>query len=298
MVEENDQTLSSPDSYISSNWLPSPPGAQEEGADTVTRSGEAKPTAADVQSAKMEALGRLSAGIAHEINTPAQFVGDHLKFIEDSIKEILKGPGSVYLPDFIKENLPIAIKNTIVGVNRIGGIVSTMRRFSHQGLDKNMKPGDINQAIRDALVLCRTRLDQEFVDLRFSLGKDMPKVNCALSEISHAILSLIANAYDSILENATNEEKGTISIRSSAEADGVKVEVRDNGGGIPDSIRDRIFEPFFTTKAVGQGMGQGLALVHALIVVEHGGKLVFETEVGKGSSFEIFLPLDPEREQA
>ena len=126
----------------------------------------------------------------------------------------------------------------------------------------------------------------------------MPKVNCALSEISHAILSLIANAYDSILENATNEEKGTISIRSSAEADGVKVEVRDNGGGIPDSIRDRIFEPFFTTKAVGQGMGQGLALVHALIVVEHGGKLVFETEVGKGSSFEIFLPLDPEREQA
>ena len=298
MVEENDQTLSSPDSYISSNWLPSPPGAQEEGADTVTRSGEAKPTAADVQSAKMEALGRLSAGIAHEINTPAQFVGDHLKFIEDSIKEILKGPGSVYLPDFIKENLPVAIKNTIVGVNRIGGIVSTMRRFSHQGLDKNMKPGDINQAIRDALVLCRTRLDQEFVDLRFSLGKDMPKVNCALSEISHAILSLIANAYDSILENATNEEKGTISIRSSAEADGVKVEVRDNGGGIPDSIRDRIFEPFFTTKAVGQGMGQGLALVHALIVVEHGGKLVFETEVGKGSSFEIFLPLDPEREQA
>ena len=298
MVEENDQTLSSPDSYISSNWLPSPPGAQEEGAVTVTRSGEGKPTAADVQSAKMEALGRLSAGIAHEINTPAQFVGDHLKFIEDSIKEILKGPGSVYLPDFIKENLPVAIKNTIVGVNRIGGIVSTMRRFSHQGLDKNMKPGDINQAIRDALVLCRTRLDQEFVDLRFSLGKDMPKVNCALSEISHAILSLIANAYDSILENATNEEKGTISIRSSAEADGVKVEVRDNGGGIPDSIRDRIFEPFFTTKAVGQGMGQGLALVHALIVVEHGGKLVFETEVGKGSSFEIFLPLDPEREQA
>jgi len=298
MVEENDQTLSSPDSYISSNWLPSPPGAQEEGADTVTHSGEAKPTATDVQSAKMEALGRLSAGIAHEINTPAQFVGDHLKFIEDSIKEILKGPGSVYLPDFIKENLPVAIKNTIVGVNRIGGIVATMRRFSHKGLDKNMKPGDINQAIRDALVLSRASLDQKYVDLRFSLGKDIPLVNCALSEISHAILSLIVNAYDSILENAKNGEKGTISIRSSAEADGVKVEVRDNGGGIPDSIRDRIFEPFFTTKEVGQGMGQGLALAHALIVAEHGGKLVFETEVGKGSSFEIFLPLNPERGQA
>jgi signal transduction histidine kinase len=77
----------------------------------------------------------------------------------------------------------------------------------------------------------------------------------------------------------------------------VKIEVRDNGEGIPDSICDRIFEPFFTTKAVGQGMGQGLALAHALIVVEHGGKLAFETEEGKGSCFEIFLPLDPEREQ-
>lgn len=298
MVEENDQALSSPDNYISSNWMPSTPGTQEEESKPLAQIGDVKPIADDVQSAKMEALGRLTAGIAHEINTPAQFVGDHLKFIEDSIKEILKGPGSVYLPDFIKENLPVAIKNTIVGVNRIGGIVATMRRFSHKGLDKKKELGDINQAIRDALVLSRAELDKSVVDLRFSLGKDIPKINCSLSEISHVILSLILNAYDSILEHAKNEEKGTISIRSSAEADGVKIEVRDNGGGIPDTIRDRIFEPFFTTKEIGQGMGQGLALAHALIVVEHGGKLVFETEVGKGSSFEIFLPLDSELDQA
>ena len=292
MIEEKNQALPSPDTYVSSNWLPSSPNGPKEEKDSIAQTSGSKPSAADIQSAKMEALGRLTAGIAHEINTPAQFVGDHLKFIEDSIKEILNGPGSVYLPDFIKENLPVAIKNTVVGVNRIGSIVATMRRFSHQGLDKKMKPGDINQAIRDALVLSKTRLDPKFVDLRFSLGKDIPKVNCALSEISHAILSLIVNAYDSILENVKNGEKGTISIRSSAEGDGVKVQVRDNGGGIPDSIRDRIFEPFFTTKEVGQGMGQGLALAHALVVSEHGGSLTFRPTEGGGATFTIFLPFD------
>jgi signal transduction histidine kinase len=100
------------------------------------------------------------------------------------------------------------------------------------------------------------------------------------------------------VDSAKHGQKGAITIRSSVVDNGVKIEVRDNGGGIPNAIRDRIFEPFFTTKPVGQGMGQGLALAHAVIVVEHGGKLVFETELGKGSSFEIFLPLDPELDQA
>lgn len=113
--------------------------------------------------------------------------------------------------------------------------------------------------------------------MRFSLGKEIPEINCALSEISHVILSLIVNAYDSIVDSAKHGQKGTITIRSSACSAGIKIEVRDNGGGIPDAIRDRIFEPFFTTKPVGQGMGQGLALAHAVIALEHGGKLVFET---------------------
>jgi two-component system NtrC family sensor kinase len=298
MVEENDQISPPPRNHISSNWMPDSPGNQAGGSDAIGKASEGKPTAEDLQSAKLEALGRLAAGIAHEINTPAQFVGDHLKFIQDSINEILKGPASVYIPDYIKDNLPVAIKNTIVGVNRIGNIVGTMRRFSHKGLDKKKELGNVNQAIQDALVLSKAELDKNIVDLRFSLGKDIPEINCALSEVSHVILSLIVNAYDSIVDNVKHGQKGTITIRSSASPDGVNIEVRDNGGGIPDTIRDRIFEPFFTTKPVGQGMGQGLALAHAVIVAEHGGKLVFETELGKGSSFEIFLPLDPELDQA
>jgi two-component system, NtrC family, sensor kinase len=293
MVEEDDQNLPPPKNCISSDWMPSPAGDQPSEANATGKA--SNPTnAEDLQSAKMEALGRLAAGIAHEINTPAQFVGDHLKFIQDSIKEILRGPSSVYLPNHIKDNLPLAIKNTIAGINRIGNVVATMRRFSHKGLDKQKARGDINQAIRDALFLSRTELDKDVVELRFSLGKDIPEINCSLSDISHVILSLIVNAYDSIADKVKDGEKGTITIRSFAEDKGVRIEIRDNGRGIPASIKDRIFEPFFTTKVVGQGMGQGLSIAHAVIVAEHGGKLVFETEVGKGSSFEIFLPLNPE----
>jgi len=292
VVEKNNQTLSSPDSYISSNWLPLSSGTEKEDQAAMTQISEVKLSTSDIQSAKMEALGRLTAGIAHEINSPAQFVGDHLNFIDESIKQIMTGPGSADLPDFIKENLPIAIKNTITGVNRIASIVATMRRFSHKGLDKEMEPADINQAIRDALVLCRTRFDQGQVDLTCSLGKDIPAVTCALSEISHALLSLIVNAYDSIIGNSKQKEKGTIFISSSREANGVKIEVRDNGGGIPDFIRDRIFEPFFTTKAVGQGMGLGLALAHALIVSEHQGSLTFRASEEGGAVFTVFIPFE------
>ena len=292
MIEEKDPDRPSSDNFVSSDWMATSANSKTDGTLPHHKIEAAEAISAEMQSAKMEALGRLSAGIAHEINTPAQFVGDHLKFIEDSIKEILSGPASVYLPDFVKENLPVAIKNAIVGVNRIGGIVATMRRYSHKGLDRKMELGDVNQAIRDALVLSKAKLDPGLVDLRFSLDKDMPKVKCALSEVSHAILSLVVNAYDSIVEHPPGGEKGVISIRSTTARNGVKVEIRDNGGGVPVCIRDRIFEPFFTTKAVGQGMGQGLALAHALIVGEHGGSLTFRPAEGGGATFVLFLPLD------
>lgn len=288
MVEQEDQSLPPPKSYISSEWMPSP--ADDHTGATDSQSKASKPSAEDLQSAKMEALGRLAAGIAHEINTPAQFVGDHLKFIQDSIDEIMRGPTSIYLPAHIKDNLPLAIKNTIAGINRIGNIVATMRRFSHKGLEKQKALGDINQAIRDALFLSRTELDKEVVELRFSLGKDIPEINCSLSDISHVVLSLIVNAYDSIAVKVKDGEKGTITIRSFGEVKGVRIEVRDNGQGIHPSIHDRIFEPFFTTKVVGQGMGQGLSIAHAVIVAEHEGSLDFSSIVEEGTTFTIFIP--------
>lgn len=124
MSEENDEAFPPPKNYVASSWMSGSSHAPEASAES---NDGAKP--ADAHAEKMEALGRLTAGLAHEINSPAQFVGDHLKFIEESLEELLKGPSSVYLPDFIKENLPVAVKNSIVGVNRIGKVVATMRRF-------------------------------------------------------------------------------------------------------------------------------------------------------------------------
>lgn len=248
-------------------------------------------------SQKMEALGQLAAGIAHEINNPAQFIGDHLYFIKETIEEILDGhPTEGLNSEFVRENLPIAIDSSISGVARIGEIVASMRRFSHRDRDQEKHPADLNQAVLDSISVSRNQWKNHAL-VETELDPDLPLVPCLLGEMNQVILNLIVNATHAIMDHQ-KDRKGKIIVRTKQVGeDSILLEIEDDGGGIPEDVHDRIFEPFFTTKELGKGTGQGLALAHSVIVNKHEGKLAFDTEQGVGTTFSICLPLSIEEKK-
>ncbi|MBO93793.1 MAG: ATP-binding protein [Opitutales bacterium] len=247
------------------------------------------------QAQKMEALGQLAAGIAHEVNTPAQFIGDHLQFIKEAIEEILnEGEEQGGLSEFNRKNLPLAIDCSIEGVQRIGEIVASMRRFSHQDSGSEKKSADINQSVQDSLSVSRNEW-KNIATAKAQLAPDLPSVPCLLGEVNQVLLNLIINATHAISDFKEKGKLGRIILRTKQVADYVQIEVEDDGGGIPKNIQERIFDPFFTTKELGKGTGQGLALAHSVIVKKHGGRLTFETKQGVGTTFFIFLPIAAEK---
>lgn len=247
-------------------------------------------------SQKMEALGQLAAGIAHEINTPAQFIGDHLQFVKESIEEIIDPEqAQVALSEFVRDNLPVAIENSIEGVQRIGEIVASMRRFSHREHDNEKHPADINQAVLDSLAVSRNQW-KNHAQVTTELKPDLPVVSCLLGEVNQVILNLIINATHAINDSHEKGVLGNITISTSQVENEIQIAIQDDGGGIPKDIQERMFEPFFTTKGLGKGTGQGLALAHSVIVKKHNGRLDFQTQEGVGTTFFIFLPLSVEEE--
>lgn len=244
-----------------------------------------------VQAQKMEALGQMASGIAHEVNTPSQFIGDNLHFLREMFDEMFDDATEVD-EEYVRENVPNAIDQSLTGVRRIGEIVESMRRFAHHGEDgdRQKTPADLNQAVEDSLAISKSRWKMHAL-VETKLDSDLPSVPCFPGEINQVILNLIVNAADAIAENRVGEDLGRIIIRTSLpEQNLVRIEVCDDGGGVPEAVRERIFEPFFTTKGIGKGTGQGLALAHTVVVREHGGALYFETEAGVGTTFFVDLP--------
>jgi PAS domain S-box-containing protein len=269
------------------------------------------------QAQKLEAIGQLAAGIAHEINTPTQYVGDNIRFLKDSwgsVAEFLNfygtprsefadGPMSPeHLQQFsqlhqkcdleyLSKEIPSAIDQALEGVQRVAKIVKGFKEFSHPGTEEK-RAININQAIETTITVARHEW-KYCAEVVTAFDSTLPLVPCLVGEFNQVILNLIINAAHAI-SNAVEESggKGTITISTSQEGTWARVAVADTGAGIPVDIRSRVFEPFFTTKAVGKGTGQGLALAHSVIVNRHQGQLWFESEIGQGTTFFIRLPLD------
>ena len=269
-------------------------------------------------SQKMEAIGQLAAGIAHEINTPIQYIGDNIKFLgkaysrysetlaayRQMMKERLER--SVTQEDldrmdelarqkrvfFYADEVPQAIQESIDGTERVRKIVLAMREFSHPS-EKEKKLADINHGIESTIVISRNEW-KYCADVETDLSADLPLVDCQIDEINQVMLNLIVNAAHAIQEKASqgSDQKGKILISTIRQADKVLIKVQDTGTGIPFEIRERIFDPFFTTKGVGKGTGQGLSMAHNIIVKKHRGSISVDSNPGKGTTFTIELPLD------
>jgi two-component system, NtrC family, sensor kinase len=260
-----------------------------------------------LQSQKLEAIGQLAAGIAHEINTPLQFVGDNLHFLAEATDALrraleqcrgmipeaqisaLKAMESDLDLDYMTEHLRPAFSGAIDGVERVSVIVQAMKAFAHPGT-KEKRPEDLNHAIETTLILS-TNVWKYVANVERDLAPDLPKVDCVIGEINQVLLNLITNAAYAIGEVVGESgAQGRIHVATRCDADWVEIRIADSGHGIPAAVRPRIFEPFFTTKPVGKGTGQGLPLARA-IVLQHEGRLEFQTEEGRGTTFIVRLPV-------
>jgi signal transduction histidine kinase len=288
--------------------------AERQKAEEARAKAQAERDAVEVQlrqAQKLESVGQLAAGIAHEINTPAQFVGDSIGFLAEAFDRTLvlvdkyrdqvgsSGNSEVIAAmarveeeadlDYTKENVPDAILRARDGVSRIATIVSAMKEFAHPDT-RQKTSSDLNRAIETTLTIARNEY-RYVADVETEFG-ELPLVFCHLGDLNQVFLNLIVNAGHAIADVVKDSDsKGRITVRTAHEGDSVRIEIADTGCGIPEAIRDRIFDPFFTTKVVGRGSGQGLAIARSIVVDKHGGTLGFTSEVGKGTTFTVVLPV-------
>jgi len=269
------------------------------------------------QAQKLEAIGQLAAGIAHEINTPIQYVGDNVRFLQEGFADLLRAIQSAERVantvkegskadealrlfesqrdeadvEYLAREIPRAIEQSLEGVERVAGIVRAMKEFSHPG-GRQKQPVDLNKAIENTLTVSRNEW-KYVAELETEFDPDLPLVPAMLGSLNQAVLNLIMNATQAItaVVGENTDRKGTLTIRTRRRGDWAEISISDSGCGIPEEIRDRVFDPFFTTKDVGKGTGQGLSIVHSVIVEEHGGLVSFDSEVGRGTTFVIRLPI-------
>jgi signal transduction histidine kinase len=273
------------------------------------------------QAQKLEAIGQLAAGIAHEINTPTQYVSDNTHFLRGAFWELMQlmeayaavvqaaniGPVPEELlrtintmitktnVAYLCQEIPTAIQQSLEGVERVAEIVRAMKEFSHP--DEGEKVAiDLNKSIESTVTVTRNEWKYT-AEMVLDLDPDLPEVPCFPGEINQAFLNIIVNATHAIgdVVGEGHNGKGSITVSTRHRGAWAEVRIADTGTGIPKKIRNRIFDPFFTTKEVGKGTGQGLAIAHAVVVEKHGGTITFETEEKQGTTFIILLPLDIEQ---
>ncbi|WP_085616851.1 two-component system sensor histidine kinase NtrB [Thalassospira alkalitolerans] len=262
---------------------------------------------------KLEAIGHLAGGIAHEINTPSQYIRDNLKFLNDgygALSRILglalhtlwqhqeKLPPETFRNfarkmrdadlEFLLDEIPSATQQSLDGINQVARIVLSMKEFSHPG-GAEKTATDINRVLSNVIVISRNEW-RHTAHLTENFEPELPHIPCHINEINQIFLNLIVNAAQAIASSGKSPEEGEISIKTTLLDDSILISITDNGTGIAKEDRSKVFNPFFTTKEVGKGTGQGLSITNEIVKTRHGGRIWFETELGKGTTFHVLLP--------
>lgn len=277
-----------------------------------------------LQAQKLESIGQLAAGIAHEINTPTQYVTDNVQFLlrafekvgaivgasRELIERIKAGedPAAAIAQaedvfkkarvDYVLKEAPKALQQSLDGLQRVASIVKAMKDFSHPSAGEK-QPVNLDDAITSTITVA-TNEWKYVADIETYFDPELPLVPCMRDEVNQVFLNLIVNAAHAIDEKTIGGSLGRGTIKIEARPDGedwVEVRVSDSGCGIPEHAQNRVFDPFFTTKAVGKGTGQGLAIAYSVIVDKHGGEIEFETEIGAGTTFIVRLPVNVHEER-
>jgi two-component system NtrC family sensor kinase len=272
-----------------------------------------------LQAQKLEAIGQLAAGIAHEVNTPTQYVTDNVSFLQRAFDKLLRlidaqsgvvaaahagdvtpqaleaadAARAAIKLDYLTRQVPRAIQQSLEGLGQISSVVKAMKEFSHpSGAEK--QPVDIHDVIESTSIVAKNEW-KYVAELQLDFDWSLPPVLLHRNEFSQVMLNLLVNAAHAIEASlpSASADKGKIIVSTKQVGRNVEVRVTDNGSGIADAVRGRVFEPFFTTKEVGKGTGQGLAIAYSVIADKHGGSITFETELGRGTTFIVTLPLAP-----
>lgn len=268
------------------------------------------------QAQKLESVGLLASGIAHEINTPVQFISDSVHFVRDSFVDVngllnryrnLRALGDETTCraelaeleqverdsdlDYLMENVPTALDRAIEGLGRVSTIVRSMKDFAHPD-QQGKAAANVNNALASTLIIARNEY-KDVADVETSFG-ELPPVTCQIGELNQAFLNIIVNAAHATADAVSSGgvlKRGLIRVATQQEGSEAVITISDTGGGIPDHVRGKIFDPFFTTKAVGRGTGQGLAMARRSVVERHGGSLTFDSVMGQGTTFTIRIPI-------
>jgi signal transduction histidine kinase len=263
---------------------------------------------------KLEAVGRLAAGIAHEINTPIQYIGDSAQYIATTMNDLLSlvsksraliervaeetGNSSLLAElraeeevadvDYARSEGPRSVARIVDGVKRVARIVHAMKAFSHPGSD-SPTPMDVVKMLEDTIVIAGHELkDRATVTTEFD---ELPLLSCYPGDLNQAFLNLIVNAAHAVADRPSPAEPGMIRLSAKQDGEYIELHISDNGCGMTADVQARLFEPFFTTKEIGRGTGQGLSIVRAA-VDKHDGSVRFESNIGTGTTFILRLPID------